>query len=364
MKPKESFLPTFDKIVRVGAVTVASVGIVVIFGWVFNIPLLKSVLPGLMTMKLNTACGFLVAGTALWLLHTSARSSRSFRLGLVLSVFVALLGVLNLIEYIFAVDLGIDQLLMQDVEQKLHPGRLAETTAFGFLLVGVAMFDLRARRQRRTASTRCLAAVVLFVSTLAIVGYAYGVSSLYAVGPYSSMALHTALAFLVLSLSILAADPTRGIVGIAASDSAGGFVVRRLIPIIPVTILTMGWVAQKGHMAGLYDTNFGLALVEVLSITVCVLAITWTAFKLRKVDFVRKLAEELGYNFFEIKHSDLATPFIHGSVGNIGKVFEVQKFMNMTWGKGLESKSPRKKIRIIEAINDKKALLKQEKKQN
>jgi hypothetical protein len=36
----------------------------------------------------------------------------------------------------------------------------------------------------------------------------------------------------------------------------------------------------------------------------------------------------------------------------------------MTWGKGLESKSPRKKIRIIEAINDKKALLKQEKKQN
>lgn len=40
-----------------------------------------------------------------------------------------------------------------------------------------------------------------------------------------------------------------------------------------------------------------------------------------KTFIVRKLAEELGYTFIEVKHSDLATPFIHGSVGNIGRVF-------------------------------------------
>jgi len=40
---------------------------------------------------------------------------------------------------------------------------------------------------------------------------------------------------------------------------------------------------------------------------------------------VRKLAEELGYNYVEVKGSDLATPFIHGSVGNIGKVFDMAK---------------------------------------
>ena len=40
-----------------------------------------------------------------------------------------------------------------------------------------------------------------------------------------------------------------------------------------------------------------------------------------KTFIVRKLAEELGYNFIEVKHSDLATPYIHGAVGNIGKVF-------------------------------------------
>tara|TARA_Y100001936_G_C16089439_1_gene684707 strand:+ start:4775 stop:5812 length:1038 start_codon:yes stop_codon:yes gene_type:complete len=41
-----------------------------------------------------------------------------------------------------------------------------------------------------------------------------------------------------------------------------------------------------------------------------------------KTFIVRKLAEELGYNFVEVKHSDLATPFIHGSVSNIGKAFD------------------------------------------
>ncbi len=44
-----------------------------------------------------------------------------------------------------------------------------------------------------------------------------------------------------------------------------------------------------------------------------------------KTFIVRKLAEELGYNYFEVKHSDLATPYIHGSVGNIGKAFSVAK---------------------------------------
>lgn len=41
--------------------------------------------------------------------------------------------------------------------------------------------------------------------------------------------------------------------------------------------------------------------------------------------FVRKLAEELGYNYVEVKGSDLATPFIHGAVGNIGKAFDMAK---------------------------------------
>ena len=44
-----------------------------------------------------------------------------------------------------------------------------------------------------------------------------------------------------------------------------------------------------------------------------------------KTFIVRKLAEELGFSFYEVKHSDLTTPFVHGSVGNIRKYFDIAK---------------------------------------
>jgi len=44
-----------------------------------------------------------------------------------------------------------------------------------------------------------------------------------------------------------------------------------------------------------------------------------------KTFIVKKLAEELGYNFVELNPSSVATSYVHGAVGNIGKVFEMAK---------------------------------------
>lgn len=41
-----------------------------------------------------------------------------------------------------------------------------------------------------------------------------------------------------------------------------------------------------------------------------------------KTFIVRKLAEELDFSYFEIKHSDVTTPYIHGGVGKISEVFK------------------------------------------
>jgi len=40
-----------------------------------------------------------------------------------------------------------------------------------------------------------------------------------------------------------------------------------------------------------------------------------------KTFIVKKLAEELGYNFVELNPSSVATSYVHGAVGNIGKFF-------------------------------------------
>ena len=44
-----------------------------------------------------------------------------------------------------------------------------------------------------------------------------------------------------------------------------------------------------------------------------------------KTYIVRKLAEEINYNFFELKHSDVASTYIHGAVEKIAEVFNKAK---------------------------------------
>lgn len=44
-----------------------------------------------------------------------------------------------------------------------------------------------------------------------------------------------------------------------------------------------------------------------------------------KTFIVRKLAEELGYNFVEVKHSDIASTYVHGTTGKVGRLFDMAK---------------------------------------
>jgi diguanylate cyclase (GGDEF)-like protein len=155
----------------------------------------------------------------------------------------------------------------------------------------LALLTLKARRPHFAAYAHWLVVPPLLVSTLAVLGYAYGAISLYSVKPFASMAAHTAGSFFALRLCVLAADSTHGFASIANSNTAGGLVSRRLLPTIPIMIFLLGWVRLEGQALGLYDVRFGSALMVLLSITVCVIAVAFTATTLHEVDLTRKLAE-------------------------------------------------------------------------
>ncbi|HWE41931.1 MAG TPA: hypothetical protein VG432_05460, partial [Gemmatimonadaceae bacterium] len=108
-----------------------AIGIVVLAGWLLGVRAMQSFVPGWVTMKPNAAASLAAAGGALLLLE-GARTGGAWvraRLGIAraLGIVVALVGLLTLAEYLFAVDLGIDQLLfaaLGDGALTANPGRM------------------------------------------------------------------------------------------------------------------------------------------------------------------------------------------------------------------------------------------------
>ena len=44
-----------------------------------------------------------------------------------------------------------------------------------------------------------------------------------------------------------------------------------------------------------------------------------------KTFIIRKLAEEIGYNFVEVKHSDITSSYVHGTVDKVKRTFEIAR---------------------------------------
>src|SRR5262249_51702970 len=126
---------------------------------------------------------------------------------------------------------------------------------------------------------------------LAVVGYAYGVQSLYRIGPYSSVALHTAIVLLLLGLGILAATPDRGPMRLLTSDTAGGILARRLLPALAIAFFAIGWLREAGQHAGLYDNAFGTALMMLASLLLSSWLIGATAITLHRSELSRRQIE-------------------------------------------------------------------------
>jgi len=283
----------FQLFSRAAGTGVSLFGVAVLFGWAFGIEALKSVVHGLATMKANTALAFLLSGVSLTLLTGDSLDGWRRITARWAAVVVAVISLLSLSEWIFGWNLPIDQLLFRDmapVTPTLVPGRMASTTALNFLLLSVALLsvDVETRRGRRPA--QWLALLAAFISMLALAGYLYGVRSLYEISGYASVALHTAIGFVVLSTGILLARPGAGVMRVFSNDGFGGQMARRLLLAALVFPFVLGWLRVLGQERGLYGVEFGRAAYTVALTLVFVALVWWNARSLERSNQEREQA--------------------------------------------------------------------------
>jgi two-component system, sensor histidine kinase and response regulator len=123
-------------------------------------------------------------------------------------VIVVTAGLLTFFQYMFTIDLSIDQCLMaiEITKQPIFPGRMAPTTALCFTVSGFALVSMsrQAQHQYRPLVLGSGAVMVLASALAMLVGSATNTTDLYRWGPYIQMALHTMFGFVLIGMGILA----------------------------------------------------------------------------------------------------------------------------------------------------------------
>ncbi len=298
------------------AALVILLGAAVLCGWALDVPLLKSISTAWVTMKANTAVCFALAGVALWF-------SAVPRLRGPAAALVVLIAALTLAQYIFGADVRIDQLLFKEVApiQTSNPGRMAPATALNFILIGLALLFLNARRRFWAVEVMVLA--VFITSLMAVIGYVYDVRLFYGLAEaYTTMAIHTAVAFLILCAAVPAARPDIGMIGVLFSKGPEGIIYRRMIPIAAIFPPVFGWVQLYGEASGYYSPQFGLAIFTCLNILTLALMIWWTGGSVRKIaDDQRRAMREVD-RFFDVSRDMLCIAGTDGRFRRLNAVWE------------------------------------------
>jgi signal transduction histidine kinase/ActR/RegA family two-component response regulator len=246
------------------AVAVVATTIVVFVGWYSGVSSLTTIGPGWPSMKPNSAlCLLLLAVGTLRLPRRSAG---------VVGAGVIAVATATLLEYLTHTSFGID-LLVPGVNLHGGSGRPSTASAVGYLVLGLA---ITCGALNRPTAMRRLVMAGFAVGYVGVLGYVYGVSSLTAVGTYTTMSILTASCLVGLSSALLLRDPTAGVIGLLGDPGSAGRLMRPLVPALVLGPPALGWLEQKGRQVGWFDPTFGVGIL-VMSMTVLGGALIWRA---------------------------------------------------------------------------------------
>jgi PAS domain S-box-containing protein len=296
----ESVHPALDSRLRRYAVgtgiAVAGIGIAVLIGgWLLGIGAFKTVLPGQVSMKTNTAACFALTGISMSMLARGRLGARASWVARAFAIAATAVGAVTLFEYLLGMNLGIDQLIVHDVAEPVRsysPGRMGPQTAVEFVMLGVALLAIDLQPRRGFWPSGVIAVIAMVVPLLALFGYVYGVSALYAVTPFSAMALHTAVGLIFLSVGLTCARPDRGVVALLTSDTTAGTIARSLLPPALLIPLMLGAAILTGQRHGMLTDAEAVWLLVSSTVLICASFAVTVAYSLSKADEGRRHAQQ------------------------------------------------------------------------
>ncbi len=245
-------MSVFETISEYLGIAVFLIGAVASVGWIFGIPELKSLHPSLVSMKTNTALCFMLSGLSIWLFQSKRAGTHNFLPARLAALPVLVIGLLTLSEYLFHLDIGIDQILLREVSGTFltaFPNRMSPLTALNFIVVGCSLLLTDKATWKGLYPGQVLILFEGLISLFAVTDYIFGASILYsAAGDFTVIALSTAITFIMIFIAILFARPRVGFMELISNDRFSGFMARPIILVsifVPITIDMIADLSQR-----------------------------------------------------------------------------------------------------------------------
>lgn len=275
--------------------TMASV--IVLYGWRFEPKFLVWLFPSSISMKANTAAGFILANIALYLFLVKKplyQTVQRFIAG-----FLFLLGSITLYEYVADIELpNFDGLfirpeLYQNVSKpiSIFTTRMSALSTLHWMLISISIFLLTYRNYQILNFARLLLLPIIFSSIMVLIGYAYGVRDLYYLGFYNPLSPVSAILFILLSVSLLFMHSERGFMRLFVGRTLGSRMARGLLPTLIIVFITIGWLGRQGSAMGLYNNQFETSMLVFFTLFLSSILIIWQARAQHGQELLRQRAQ-------------------------------------------------------------------------
>ena len=279
-------------LVRIIAAVGFALAVLILLGWVFDLTILKSGLPGQRATQPLSAVCFALCAISLGL------STEGCVLGRLLTRAgaMAVLGLAIAIVWQNALDVdwGLDQFLFSDAvvhEQPgpyLRPGRPAGGTLVALGLLCACLLLIRAHTRAGRSLFVWLGTIGAFLSATILLAYLYNLRALYAMGFYAPVGLNSGVALAVLFYGVLLRRPDLGWMRLLAGDSSGAVSARRILRWTASLFVVLAVVVRLGQSPLLDGGRFEVMLLTVGGFGVLLAALVSHARRLDALEAIRQ----------------------------------------------------------------------------
>lgn len=309
--------------------------------WLFYVPFLKLIFPSWASVKPNGAICLIFAGLTLWLLRNENTNLIKRYIAYSGALVILLISAMTFSEYIFKIDLGIDQLLFSDIYKTadvFFPGRMSLAATICFSMTAIAFLLLDAKRVKNWLF-QVPVGIAFIITLFGLLGYAYNVDIAYNLAFYTRMAAYGAIILFLLNIGILLSRPERGVIQILFSNNVGGQSLRLLLPSLFFIPLIIGYFETQGERYGLYETEFGDSILLMGLIITGVFVAWFNAWLLNKEEG-KKIKTEEKLNESEVIFREFAENIeavFWQTAPNLQKTIYVSPAYEKIWGRSIQA---------------------------